>query len=160
MKIKYLFLIICMLSSGITYAQNNTFKSLLNKYENEDDVIIVSMSKSMLKVVPDKIINGDVNLKNIVPKIESLLLILSTKSSMKEKMSLEFKSLTDKNKNYEELIRIKDGKSNIIFNVNKQGDIIKELILLVNEESNFAAIQILGNFTIEDIQKITNDNTQ
>ena len=143
-----------------SYAQNNTFKSLLNKYENEDDVIIVSMSKSMLKVVPDKIINGDVNLKDIVPKIESLLMIFSTKSSMKEKMSLEFKSLTDKNKNYEELIRIKDGKSNIIFNVNKQGDIIKELILLVNEESNFAAIQILGNFTIEDIQKITNNNTQ
>jgi hypothetical protein len=160
MKIKYLFLIICILSSSITYAQNNTFKSLLNKYENEDDVIIVSMSKSMLKVVPDKIINGDVNLKNIVPKIESLLMIFSSKSSMKEKMSLEFKSLTDKNKNYEELIRIKDGKSNIIFNVNKQGDIIKELILLVNEETNFAAIQISGNFTIEDIQKITNNNTQ
>jgi len=159
MKIKYLLLIICLFGSSIVFAQNSAFKSLFDKYENEDDVTIVSISKAMFKMIPGNINTGNVDIQNIVPKIESMLLISSNKSNIKEKMYSEFKSLTDKS-NYEELMRVKEGKSNITFNARKQGDTIKELIMLINEESNFVAIQILGNFTIDDIQKITKDKTQ
>ena len=156
MKTKYLLLIICMLSINITYAQNNTFKSLFEKYENEDDVTIISISKAMFNMMSGQNINtGNVDLKNIAPKIESLLIITSDKSAMKEKMALEFKSVIDKNKDYEELMRIRDGKSNVIFNAKKKGDIINELIMFVNGEDEFVAIQILGNFTLEEIQQIT-----
>ena len=154
MKIKYLLLIICLLSNSIIYAQNNTFKSLFDKYENEDDVTIVSISKSMFKMIPGNISKGNVDIKNIIPKIESLLLITSEKSKMKEKMSSEFKSLIDKNKDYEELMRVRDGKSTVVFNAKKKGDIINELIMFISEENEFVAIQILGNFTVEDIQSI------
>jgi len=160
MKIKYLLLIICMLSNSIIYAQNNTFKSLFDKYENEDDVTIVSISKSMFNLIPGNISKGNVDINNILPKIESLLILSSNKSKVKEKMALEFKSLIDKNKDYEELMRIRDNKSNVIFNAKKQGDTIKELIMLINDEDNYVAIQILGNFTLDDVQKITKDNTQ
>ena len=157
MKIKYLLLTICLLSCSITYAQNNTFKSLFDKYENEDDVTIVSISKAMFKMIPGNIKTGNVDIQNIVPKIESLLLITSDKSKMKEKMALEFKSTIDKNKDYEELMRVRDGKSNVIFNAKKKGDIIIELVILINDESDFVAIQILGNFTLEDIQNISKE---
>ena len=159
MKIKYLLLIICLLGSSITFAQNNTFKRLFDKYENEDDVTIVSISKAMFKMIPGNINTGNVDINNIVPKIESMLLISSDKSNIREKMQSEFKSLTDKN-NYEELMRVKDGKSNVTFNARKQGDTIKELIMLISGNDNFVAIQILGNFTIDDIQKIAKENTQ
>ena len=159
MKIKYLIIIICMLSSSIIYAQS-TFKSLYDKYENEDDVTIVSISKSMFNMIPGNISKGNVDIHNILPKIESLLLITSEKSSVKEKMSSEFKSLIEKNKDYEELMRVRDGKTNVIFNAKKQGDTIKELIMLINEDSSFVAIQILGNFTLNDIQQITKEKTQ
>jgi len=158
MKLKYLLLIICLFGSSITFAQDNAFKSLFDKYENEDDVTIVSISKAMLKMIPGNLNTGNVDIQNIVPKIESMLLI-SSKSNIKEKMHSEFKSLTDKN-NYEELMRVKDGKSNVTFNAKKQGDTIKELIMLISGNDNFVAIQILGNFTIDDIQKIAKENTQ
>ena len=161
MKTKYLLLVICLLSINMVYAQNNTFKSLFEKYENEDDVTIISISRAMFNMMSGSSINtGNVDLKNIAPKIESLLIITSDKSAMKEKMALEFKSVIDKNKDYEELMRIRDGKSNVIFNAKKKGNIVNELIMFVNDENEFVAIQILGNFTLDDVQNITKEKTQ
>ena len=156
MKTKYLLLIMCILSINIAYAQNNTFKSLFEKYESEDDVTIISISKAMFNMMSGSSINtGNVDLKNIAPKIESLLIITSDKSAMKEKMALEFKSVIEKDKNYEQLMRIREGKSNVIFNAKKNGNIINELIMFVDDENEFVAIQILGNFTLDEIQQIT-----
>jgi len=160
MKIKYLLLIVCLLSNSIIYSQNYSFKNLFDKYENEDDVTIVSISKAMFKMIPGNISTGNVDIKNIVPKIESMLIITSKKSHIKEKMASEFNSLIYKNKDYEELMRIKDGKTIVTFNSKKQGDTIRELIMLINDEKDFVAIQILGNFTLDDIQQITKDKTQ
>ena len=149
-----------MTGSSFGFAQNNTFGSLFEKYENEDDVTIVSISKAMFNMIPGNISTGNVDIKEILPKIESLLLITSRTNKMRDKMYSEFKTITEKDKNFEQLMRVKDNKSNVNFHVRKSGNTIKELILLVSEEKNFVAIQILGNFTVEDIQKITKDNTQ
>jgi len=159
MKTKYLLLIMCLFGSSILYAQNSAFKNLLEKYENEDDVTVVSISKAMFNLIPANIKTNNVDIKNIVPKIESLLILTSDKSSIKEKMNADFKSLIDKDKSFEELMRIKSGSSNITFNIKKKGNLISELVMLINDEADFVVIQILGNFTIEDIQSIAKDST-
>ena len=158
MKIKYLLIIICMMGSSFVYAQNNTFSNLFEKYENEDDVVVVSISKAMFNMIPGNLSTGNVDIKEILPKIESLLIISSNTKNMKDKMYSEFKTITEKDKNFEQLMRIKDNKSNVTFNVRKSGNMIKELVMLVNDADNFLAIQILGNFTVEDIQKIAQEN--
>ena len=156
MKIKYLLLVICISGSSLIYAQNDTFKSLLNKYENENNVTIVSISKAMLSLMPSNIKTGNVDLQNILPKIESLLIITSEKRSIAKQrmMNNDFKLLIDNNRDYEELMRIKSDQTDVIFNVIKRGDLISELIMIVNDEQNFVAMQLLGNFTMEEIQKI------
>ena len=159
MKLKYLLLIVCLLSSSIIYSQT-TFKGLFDKYENEEDVTIVSISKSMFNMIPGNISKANVDIQNILPKIESLLLITSSKGNVKIKMSAEFKSLINNNKNYEELMRVRDGKSNILFYSKKEGNYIKEFIMLINDDADFVAIQILGNFTLEEIQQIAKNKTQ
>ena len=159
MKLKYLILIFCLLSNNIINAQTS-FKSLFDKYENEEDVTIVSISKSMFNMIPGNISKANVDIQNILPKIESLLLITSGKDNVKQKMSLEFKSLIEKNKNYEELMRIRDNKSNILFYSKKEGNSIREFIMLINDGADFVAIQILGNFTLEEIQQIAKNKTQ
>ena len=158
MKTKYLFLILFLLGSSLIYAQSSSFSKLFEKYENEDDVTIVNISKAMFNLIPGNLKTGNVDIKNIVPKIESLRIITSDKSELKEKMFAEFKAIVDKDKNYEELMRVKSGKSNITFNIKKKGDFINELIMLINEEDEFVAIQILGNFLLDDIKKIAADS--
>jgi vacuolar-type H+-ATPase subunit F/Vma7 len=156
MKTKSLLLIIYLLCGSIVYAQSSTINKLFDKYENEDDITVVSISKAMFKMIPDNV-TGDINIKNIVHKIESMRIITSDKTNLKEKMNSEFKSFINNDKDYEELMRVKDGKSNITFNAKKKGDILSELIMLINNEKDFVAIQISGNFTLDDIQDIAKD---
>jgi hypothetical protein len=126
-----------------------------DKYENEDDVTIVNISKAMFDMIPmNSIKTGNADISTILPKIESMRIITSQNKDLKAKMAAEAKTLVEKNNNYEELMRIKDGKTNVIFNAIKSGDLIRELLMLVNSEEDFVAIQILGNFTVQDVQNI------
>lgn len=161
MKTKKLLLIICLLCGSIVYAQNSTMNKLFEKYENEDDITVISISKAMFKMMPDNMNTNDVNIESIMHKIEFMRILTSDKANLKETMNSEFKSLIDNDKNYEELMRIKNGKAIITFNARKNGDIISELVMLVNEENNFVVIQIAGNFTLDDVQEIAKSkNTQ
>jgi hypothetical protein len=156
MKTKQFFLIICLLCSSFAItAQDKLVSNFFDKYENEDDVTIISISKAMFKMMPVNSINtGNADLSSIMSKIESMRIITSEKKELKDRMAADSKALFAKNSKYEELIRIKDGKSNVVFNAVKNGNLINELIMLVNDESDFVVISILGNFTVEDIQKI------
>jgi len=157
MKTKYLFLIISLFCSSLTYAQSSAFNRLFEKYENEEDITLINISKAMFNLIPGNIKTGNVDIKNILPKIESLRMLTSDKSSLKEKMASDFKNLVEKDKEYEELVRIKSGKSNVTFNLKMKDDLIRELIMLVIDEEDFVVIQILGNFLLEDIKKIAED---
>ena len=158
MKTHFLLTILLLFSSSMLFAQNNQIIKLFEKYENEDNVTVVSISKAMFNLIPDNITSGKVNLKNITSKIESMLILTSDNLDMTIKMNEDFKSFIDVNKNYEELMRVKDGKSNITFHAIKNGELINEFLMLVNDEGDFAAIRIAGNFLMEDIQQILEDN--
>jgi len=157
MKTKYLLLVIFLLGSSLIYAQSNAFGRLFEKYENEDDVTVVNISKAMFNLIPGNIKTGNVDIKNILPKVESMRLITTDKINLKEKMYADFKAIVEKDKNYEELMRVKSGKTNITFNIKKKGDMINELIMLVNEDTDFVAIQLLGNFSLDELKKIAEE---
>jgi len=159
MKTKYLVLLISLFCSSLMDAQSSAFNRLFEKYENEDNVTVVNISKAMFNLIPGNITPGNIDIKNILPKIESLRILTSDTGSLKEKMTADFKSLIEKDKDYEELMRIKSGKSNVTFNLKKQGDMIRELIMLVSDEEDFVVMQIMGNFLLDDIKKIAEEAT-
>ena len=159
MKTKYLVLLISLFCSSLMDAQSSAFNRLFEKYENEDNVTVVNISKAMFNLIPGNITTGNIDIKNILPKIESLRILTSDTGSLKEKMTADFKSLIEKDKDYEELMRIKSGKSNVTFNLKKQGDMIRELIMLVSDEEDFVVMQIMGNFLLDDIKKIAEEAT-
>jgi hypothetical protein len=38
-----------------------------------------------------------------------------------------------------------------------KGDLVKDLLMISDAENEFVVIQLLGNFTLQDIQEITKD---
>jgi hypothetical protein len=105
-------------------------------------------------MIPGNISTGNVDIKEIIPKIESMRLLTSSKKEIKKNFSSEIKKLINSDKYYEELMYIKDGKSKITFNVKNKENFISELIMLIDSEEDLTAIYITGNFVLEDIQKI------
>jgi hypothetical protein len=60
-------------------------------------------------------------------------------------------------KQHEELMRVRDGKTKATFYAVMKGDLVKDMLMLADTEDGFTVIQLLGNFTLQDIQEITKD---
>jgi hypothetical protein len=99
--------------------------------------------------------NIGLNLMNMKGKIESLQLVTTEKQERFPQMREEFKTLI--NSQHQELMRVKDGKTRATFYVNMKGEQIKDLLMLADTDSSFTVIQLVGNFTLQDIQEIVQE---
>lgn len=148
MKIKNILLLFFVCCANFCFAQNKLF----NKYADMDDVTSVYISKAMFRMMPDIETNG-LNLMNLKGKIEGLHILTTENSAIRESMRNEFKDSIGKQ--HEELMRVKDGKTRATFYVKQKGELISELIMLADTDDSFNVIQLLGNFTLQEIQEIT-----
>lgn len=150
MKTKNILLILFLCCTSLCFAQNKLFE----KYSEMDNVTSVYISKAMFQMMPNIETNG-LNLMNMKGKIDGLQILTTENNSLKDKMRDDFKGLIGKN--HQELMRVKDGNTRATFYVKQKGDLISELIMLADTEGRFNVIQLLGNFTLQDIQDITKE---
>jgi len=154
MKIKYILItFLCLAFTHAAFAQNNTSK-LFDKYADMDNVRSVYISKAMFRMMPSVESTG-LNLANMKGKIESLQILNTEQKDVSVKMKSEFSKLVTSE--HSELMRVKDGKIKATFYANMQGELVKDLIMLADTEGGFTVIQLLGNFTLQDVQEITKD---
>jgi len=151
MQTKYFIMTLCLLCTSLGFAQNKVF----DKYADMDNVTSVYISKAMFQMMP-KIEKIGVNLMNMQGKIESLQLVTTENKDRIAQMKKDFSQLITSQ--HQELMRVKDGKSNVKFYADMKGDQIKEFIMLVDAEDNYTAILLVGNFTLKDIQEIVEQN--
>ena len=151
MKTKNILLILFLCCTSICFAQNKLF----DKYSEMDNVTSVYISKAMFQMMPNFETNG-LNLMNLKGKIESLQILTTQKADLRERMRGEFKTLIGKD--HEELMRVKDGKTKANFYVKQQGELIQELIMIADmDDGSFSVMQLLGRFTLQDVQEITSE---
>lgn len=137
-----------------TVAAQTNNDALFEKYAEKDGVTSVYISKKMFQLMPAMETAG-LNLINMKGKIESLQVLSCENESLQEQMRKEFGGLIQKE--HEELMRVRDGDSKITFYIKQKGELINELIMLSDEEKEFTVIQLLGRFTLQDIQEITKE---
>lgn len=148
MKTKNILLLLFLFCSSICFAQNKLF----DKYSEMDNVTSIYISKSMFQMMPNFETNG-LKMANLKGKIDALQILTTEDSQIKEDMRKEFNGLFGKD--HEELMWIKDGNTRATFYAKKKGEQISELIMLADTDSSFNVIQLLGKFTLKDIQDIT-----
>lgn len=150
MRTKNILLLLFLLGSSICFAQNKLF----DKYAEMDNVTSVYISKAMFQMMPGMEAGG-LNLANLKGKIESLQVLSTENTELKDKMKSEFDRLISSQ--HEELMRVKDGKTKAVFYAKKKGEMITEMIMLADSDKSYSVIQLLGNFTLQDIQNIANE---
>lgn len=151
MKSKYILIICTVFLTRVGMAQNN---QLFDKYAEMDHVTSVYISKAMFQMMP-VIEQVGVNLMNMKGKIESLQLVTTERQDLVPQMRKEFSGLI--HTGHEELMRVRDGKTRVTFYSNMKGEQIKDLIMLADADSTYTVIQLTGNFTLQDIQEITQE---
>lgn len=157
MKLKGL-IIAAMLFIGtiVVQAQNN---GLFTKLSDDDDITTVFISKALLQMAPSSMGMGGTDIGSLMNKLNQLEIYTTEKAAKAEMMKKEADKFI-KNKTYESLMTVKDGKSNVNFLVTKDrnnANNITELVMLVTDTGECTIIRISGSFTMEDIQKVMTD---
>eukprot|EP00825_Cyclidium_porcatum_P005505 TRINITY_DN12685_c0_g1_i1.p1 TRINITY_DN12685_c0_g1~~TRINITY_DN12685_c0_g1_i1.p1 ORF type:complete len:394 (-),score=47.96 TRINITY_DN12685_c0_g1_i1:599-1780(-) len=155
MKLKHVLFTILMCFASMTFAQNK----LVEKFGDMNGVTSVYISKSMLQMMPNMKTEG-IDIGGIAGKLESILILTSEKASISNMMKSEVTHFAYDRK-YEELMRVKDEGSKVTFYIKKKNNgKISELVMLVDEHPEFVFMQIMGDMTLQDIQKITKGKRQ
>jgi predicted lactoylglutathione lyase len=154
MKTKCILISLCLFFASAGFAQNRTFE----RFAEMDDVSSVFISQAMFRLMGN-MANFDqmsgVNISGLTNKIESLQVLSTESRTRAAQMHREFSELTSAH-HYEELMRVTDGGTRVGIYANMQGEQIRELLLLVGEETDFTVIRIVGGFSLQDIQQLMN----
>jgi hypothetical protein len=136
-------------------AQKNPFE----QFTEMDGVTSVYISKNMLSLFPKNAKNmnhGGIDVGNFLHKLSSIL-ILTTEDKNIGKRMVSLANNQVKGDNYELLMRVKsDDDDNVNFFMKGKPESIRELIMIVDGSDDESVIlQFLGDFTLQDIQKMT-----
>lgn len=152
---KIIILLALTIATSAAFAQKNPFE----RFTDMDGVTSVFISKNMLSLLPKQAnmqYNG-VDVGGFVDKLTSMLIITSeNKEIAQEMISLANRGI--KESNYELLMRVKSDDGELVnFFMKGKPENIQELIMIVEDEKDESVImQLLGNFTLQDVQQMTN----
>ena len=144
-------MIIIMLSAIALTASAQ--ESLFKKYEDAKGVESVYVSKALLALASGYMNVGDMNIKSITQKIESIRVLNCEDRVTAQKLKADAIAEFKKGK-YEEMLRRKENSQQTYIYMKKAGH-LNEFVLLNIEREEGQVINITGTMTMEDIQRIT-----
>ncbi len=147
---KIQFLIIFLFAGISLMAQNNAVDKYFSKYMDNDDFTVVSVSGKMLSMISED--DNDPETDNILSSLKGIN-ILTTEKNASNFYGEAKSKLYDSG--YEELMKVKDKDSNVLFMVRgSDGKKVKELILLVGESDDTVLMSFTGDISLNKISKL------
>ena len=151
MKTKRILIVLCLFCTSVGFAQNKIF----DKYANMDDVSLTYISKAVFQTINDR----EYNLESLFPnqtmshlkgkvegEVESLQVAYTSNEKMIVQMKKDFSQLiTSKHKT---IMHIKDGENQVNFYSIMKGDMVKELIMMIERNRYYMVVLLDGNFKL------------
>jgi len=162
MKRNYLIIVLSLLLVQTSFAQDK-LSDLFSKLDGKDNVTQVTITKAMLNMMPNtgsSINMNGIDVKNFINKLDQIDIFTSEDADMKKLMVKEATEYFSGNTAYDILMKVKNKKDNAVLYGQKDGDLFTSLVMFVNSEDDCTLIRMLGKFTPQDIQDITNATKQ
>ncbi len=154
---KYLLLsALCLSLSLQTFAQDRIVNNFVDKYSDLDAVTHLTLTGNLLKMVT----NGDDEDgdRDLISELESIRIISIDDLTAIDASDLSALKQAFQANDYEELIRIRDGKDLIhIYLVENRDKVIEQLVILVQEPEEFTIVSLSGTMYYDDLKNIDLD---
>lgn len=134
------------------FAQNNAIEKYFQKYEDKESFTSVYVSEYMFSLFADIDMKNEED-KEVMEILQGLksLQVLTTEEDGKKYYEEAIKLINQKE--YKMLMKVKDGDTNVRFLIKKEGNEVKELLLLVGGDE-FVLLSIMGNINLKKISKL------
>lgn len=135
-------------------AQNDAIAKYFDKYMNDENFTVVYISSKMFEMFAKIDPDVDEEVKEVIRDLKGLRILVREEGGLK--YYKEAISKIDFNE-YEELMTVRDDGTNVKFVVKEEGDLIKELLLIVGGEDEFVLMSFTGKIDLAKISRLAND---
>ncbi|WP_300700761.1 DUF4252 domain-containing protein [Bacteroides sp.] len=145
---KFILACLLFLSPLLCQAQKNLF----NKYNDMKGVSSVYISKAMMELNPNLFMK-DLYIGKVADRLNSVQVFSTKEDKVKAEMLKDIRSLVQSSK-YELLMKQKGTVSGSEVYVNRKGNKIKELIMVMDGAASLKFVYMEGDMTSDDIKKL------
>jgi len=143
--------------AAATYGQRNSLDDFFDSYSDRDGYTSVTISGDLFGLLSS--FDDDPELDGSDKKITSVRIVSRKKESGFSGTGFlsEIRGVIRRGR-YEELITVKDPETDLSIMVKSNGNAIREILVMASGE-NEAVIQICGNLTREDVERLSENHT-
>lgn len=127
-------------------------KSLFNTYSDMKGVSSVYISKAMIEM-NSNLFTKDIYIGKVSGKLDGVQILSTMDNNIKKNMRKDIQSLVHSSK-YELLMKQKGIVSSSEFYVNRKGDKVRELVMVIDGAASLKFVYLEGEMTLKDIQNI------
>ncbi|MCD8183817.1 MAG: DUF4252 domain-containing protein [Bacteroides sp.] len=127
-------------------------KNLFDKYNDLKGVSSVYISKAMIDM-NQNLFAKDVYIGKVSGQLNSVQVLSTMDNNVKKDMRKDLHSLVQNSK-YELLMKQKGVVSSSEFYINRKGERVKELIMIIDGAATLKFVYLEGDMTLKDIQNI------
>ncbi len=153
---KSLIIIGIIFTSIAANAQDDAISRFFEKYQDDDDFTQVSVTSRMFGLFTDMEVNDedDQEILDAISKINGLKILVKDNAKNGKALYKEALSKIPKGE-FDELMSIKDGDSNMKFLIKEKGNIISELVMIAGGDDEFFILSIVGDIDLKQISKLS-----
>ena len=155
---KLTILFIMMAFTTLAFAQDDAISKFFSKYEDDDNFTHVTITSRMFSLFANLDIEDeeDKELMDAVSKVKGLKIITKDDISQTEANELyeeAFKLIPEKE--YDELMTVRDKETNMKFLIKEENSIITELIMVMHGENEFFLLSLIGDIDLKQISRLS-----
>jgi hypothetical protein len=152
---KNLLLLLCLTTFSFSLSAQKSVKRFYNKYKHAENVTNVKVQGWMIKTVLTFV--EDFEGQDIVKKVTKLRVLSMENGNVVSEKDLNKLIQGVKSENFEDLMTIREGSTNVRFLIRDNDRKIKDLLVIVCEENEFVLISIECNLKWKDLKNIDFD---
>ena len=135
-------------------AQNDAISKYFDKYMDDENFTVVYISSKMFEMFAKIDPDVDEEVKEVIRDLKGLRILVRDEGGLKYYKEAIKKINFDE---YEELMTVRDDGTNVKFVIREEGDIIKELLLIVGGDDEFVLMSFMGKIDLAKISRLAKD---
>jgi hypothetical protein len=137
--------------------KTRSFKTIFDHYRNKDGVVAIGFPPGLLSLVLDQDDPEQVELKGLMRELSSFSMLIIEEGSgtgdLKDDLGTVVTDFTTRNE-FQDLFRLQSNGDDMFIRIQEKDGMVREAILMMNTDENFAVIDLRGNIEIKHFTKL------
>jgi len=146
-------MVLFTLCSTVAFSQKDALGSYFKQYLEDERFTFIEISPRMFQMLGKFDAKDEKEVMELVKSITSFRMITSDKITDGMQMFQTAMNLI-KGKNYTDLVTVQTSDERVRIMIREEGDVIKELFMIVAERNEIVMMSITGNINLDQISRL------